>query len=29
TQHLYDQYTGIQSGKLEDKHGWRVVVPKN
>lgn len=28
TQHLYDQYTGIQSGKLEDKHGWRVVVPK-
>ena len=21
-------YTGIQSGKLEDTHGWRVVVPE-
>ena len=28
TQRLYDIYTGIQSGKLEDKQGWRVVVPK-
>lgn len=28
TQKLYDNYTGIQSGKLEDPHGWRVVVPK-
>lgn len=28
TQKLYDSYTGIQSGKLEDPHGWRVVVPK-
>ncbi|AVP35778.1 branched-chain amino acid aminotransferase [Staphylococcus felis] len=27
TQQLYDHYTGIQSGKLEDPHGWRVVVP--
>ena len=28
TQKLYDNYTGIQSGKLEDPYGWRVVVPK-
>lgn len=28
TQELYDNYTGIQSGKLEDPYGWRVVVPK-
>ncbi|MCZ2500092.1 branched chain amino acid aminotransferase, partial [Xylophilus sp. Kf1] len=28
TQKLYDTYTGIQSGKLEDKYGWRVEVPK-
>lgn len=28
TQKLYDHYTGIQSGKLEDPYGWRVVVPK-
>ncbi|MFP4930627.1 branched chain amino acid aminotransferase, partial [Staphylococcus pseudintermedius] len=27
TQKLYDHYTGIQSGQLEDPHGWRVVVP--
>lgn len=27
TQKLYDNYTGIQSGKLEDPYGWRVVVP--
>lgn len=27
TQKLYDTYTGIQSGKLEDKYGWRVEVP--
>ena len=24
SQKLYDTYTGIQSGKLEDKYGWRV-----
>ena len=24
----YTTYTGIQSGKLEDTHGWRVVVPE-
>ena len=24
----YDTYTGIQSGKLEDKYGWRVLVPE-
>ncbi|MDQ7229641.1 hypothetical protein RCH97_11740, partial [Staphylococcus aureus] len=23
---LYDVYTGIQNGTLEDKNGWRVVV---
>ncbi|MDU4504699.1 MAG: aminotransferase class IV, partial [Staphylococcus warneri] len=28
TKKLYDTYTGIQSGKLEDKHGWRVIVPE-
>ncbi|CFO26692.1 branched-chain amino acid aminotransferase [Staphylococcus aureus] len=28
TQNLYDNYTGIQSGKLEDPQGWRVVVPR-
>ena len=28
TQKLYDTYTGIQSGKLEDKYGWRVLVPE-
>jgi len=28
TQRLYDNYTGIQSGKLEDPQGWRVVVPR-
>ncbi|TKW61038.1 MAG: branched chain amino acid aminotransferase, partial [Gemella sp.] len=28
TKKLYDIYTGIQSGKLEDTHGWRVVVPE-
>ncbi|MFI3233974.1 hypothetical protein, partial [Staphylococcus aureus] len=28
TQKLYDVYTGIQNGTLEDKNGWRVVVPK-
>ncbi|MBT2831268.1 branched-chain amino acid aminotransferase [Staphylococcus coagulans] len=27
TQELYDHYTGIQSGKLDDPKGWRVVVP--
>jgi len=24
TQKLYDTITGIQTGKLEDKYGWRV-----
>ena len=28
TQNLYDHYTGIQSGKLDDPQGWRVVVPR-
>ena len=28
TQNLYDHYTGIQSGKLNDPQGWRVVVPR-
>lgn len=28
TQKLYDTYTGIQNGSLEDKYGWRHVVPK-
>ena len=28
TKKLYDTYIGIQSGKLEDKHGWRVIVPE-
>ncbi|MGO2002603.1 MAG: aminotransferase class IV, partial [Staphylococcus equorum] len=28
TQDLYNNYTGIQSGKLEDPQGWRVVVPR-
>lgn len=28
TQKLYNEYVGIQSGQLEDKHGWRVVVPE-
>ncbi|MCS4912970.1 branched-chain-amino-acid transaminase, partial [Staphylococcus aureus] len=28
TQKLYDVYTGIQNGTLDDKNGWRVVVPK-
>ncbi|MBI5975076.1 branched-chain amino acid aminotransferase [Staphylococcus canis] len=28
TQELYDHYTGIQSGKLDDPHGWRVEVPR-
>lgn len=28
TQNLYDHYVGIQSGKLEDPNGWRVVVPR-
>ena len=28
TQKLYDHYVGIQSGKIEDPNGWRVVVPK-
>ncbi|ANZ34137.1 branched-chain amino acid aminotransferase [Staphylococcus carnosus] len=28
TQRLYDEYTGIQSGKLDDPQGWRVVVPE-
>lgn len=28
TQKLYDRYVGIQSGKIEDPNGWRVVVPK-
>lgn len=27
TQALYDNYTGIQSGKLDDPHNWRLVVP--
>jgi branched-chain amino acid aminotransferase len=26
TQTLFDEYTAIQTGKKEDKHGWRVVV---
>lgn len=26
TNHLFDEYTAIQTGKKEDKHGWRVVV---
>ena len=26
TQKLYDELTGIQWGKLEDKRGWRVTV---
>ncbi|WP_251518659.1 MULTISPECIES: branched-chain amino acid aminotransferase [Staphylococcus] len=28
TQKLYDNYVGIQSGKLDDPEGWRVVVPR-
>lgn len=28
TQQLYDNYVGIQSGKLADPQNWRVVVPK-
>lgn len=28
TQKLYDNYVGIQSGKLNDPQNWRVVVPK-
>ena len=28
TKKIYDTYIGIQSGKLEDKHGWRVIVPE-
>src|SRR5699024_10973662 len=28
TQNLYDNYVGIQSGKLDDPNGWRVVVPR-
>lgn len=28
TKRLYNKYTGIQSGELEDKHGWRFLVPK-
>ncbi len=28
TQKLYDVYTGIQNGTLEDKNGWKVVLPK-
>ena len=27
TQRLYDGITGIQYGKLEDRHGWNVRVP--
>ncbi len=27
TQRLYDEITGIQYGKLEDRHGWNVRVP--
>ncbi|GGB11641.1 branched-chain amino acid aminotransferase [Macrococcus hajekii] len=27
TQHLYDQYTGIQAGTIPDPFGWRVEVP--
>jgi len=26
TQTLFDEYTAIQTGKKEDKYGWRVVV---
>ena len=26
TQHLYDTLTGIQWGKIEDKHGWIVKI---
>ena len=28
TQKLYENYIGIQSGKLDDPEGWRVVVPR-
>ena len=26
TQHLYDTLTGIQWGRIEDKHGWIVKI---
>jgi branched-chain amino acid aminotransferase len=29
TQRLYDELTGIQYGKLADRHGWNVTVPMN
>ncbi|WP_392450084.1 branched-chain amino acid aminotransferase [Staphylococcus massiliensis] len=28
TKELYEKYTGIQNGSLEDPEGWRVVVPQ-
>jgi branched-chain amino acid aminotransferase len=28
TRRLYDTLTAIQRGEAEDKHGWRVVLPK-
>ena len=28
TTKLYNEYTGIQNGSLEDRHGWRFVVPR-
>jgi len=27
TRRLYDEITGIQYGKLPDRHGWTVRVP--
>ena len=27
TRRLYDELTGIQYGKLEDRHGWNLRVP--
>ena len=27
TRRLYDELTGIQSGRIEDRHGWNLVVP--
>ncbi len=27
TRRLYDELTGIQCGRIEDRHGWNLVVP--
>ncbi len=27
TRRLYDELTGIQYGKVEDRHGWNVTIP--